>query len=161
MTEVRAKAEVLGALETLDVMQHEELQKAGEEDPSLWIKKDHALSPLVASFRREVKGHYYSGQKRRCCYCSKELDRHQATFDADHILHRSGFPWLMFHLSNIAVCCKTCGGRKSSKNVLVAEGTYPKQPPSESKEYLIVHPHLDEWDEFLTLDKFKRVAESI
>ena len=158
MTEIRAKAEVLGALQTLNLMQHEELQKAGAEDPSLWIKKDHALGQLVAIFRGEVKGYYYNGQKRRCCYCSKELDRHQGTFDADHILHRSGFPWLMFHLSNIAACCKTCGGRKSNKNVLAAEGGHPQQPPSESGDYLIVHPHLDEWDEFLKLDQFRRIV---
>lgn len=158
MSNIRAKAVVLMSLKEISDAQHTVLRQAGEWDSELWLKKGHELTGLVNTFRSEVKGHYYTHQLRRCCYCSKELDRHKASYNADHIIDRSDHPWLMFHMSNIAASCKTCDGRKSNKNVLAHENSFPRSPPEKSEDYLIVHPHLDEWSVHLDFDRFERVV---
>lgn len=157
MNSFRSRAPTPTSIPGLDTQQHEHLQRRGAEDANLWTGRPDSDAHLINTFRREVKFHFYHHQKRRCCYCSKELDRHGGSFDAEHILDRSRHPWLMFHLSNIAVCCKTCGGKKSNKRVLAAPVTCPSEPPDRSTDYLIVHPQIDEWDHFLEYDKFNRV----
>lgn len=53
---------------------------------------------------------------------------------------------------------RTCDGRKSNKNVLAHENSFPRSPPEKSEDYLIVHPHLDEWSVHLDFDRFERVV---
>lgn len=152
----RTKAVVLPALTTLTQEEHDLLRKKGTEDNKFWSTVFTVDQEVIGRFRTEVKRYYYRKQLRRCCYCSKEFDDHGLTYDAEHVIDQSTFPQFMFELNNFAAACKMCNGAKSNKNILV-ENEVPVAVPSDSTDYTIVHPHLDEWDDFLHFDEFERI----
>jgi hypothetical protein len=153
----RSRPPALVALTALDAAAHETLKQACKASPSFWTAPPEEHKETVRAFKKEVKEHYFHGQTRRCCYCSKELDDHHGTFDAEHILDRKEFPEFMFELSNIAAACKPCNGAKSIKSALVAAVPKPTVIPDTSHAYRIVHPLLDEWGEHLEMDDLNRI----
>ena len=116
-----------------------------------------AISEQVKAFREEAKDYYHRFQGRRCCYCSIELGEHKAGYDAEHVLDKSTYPEFMFELRNICVACKDCNTAKSNKPVL-ANAARPAKIPSDQTDYLILHPHLDEWATHLAYDQIGRIA---
>jgi hypothetical protein len=102
----------------------------------------------IDAVRKQIKVHYIAEQQCRCCYCNQELPtQNNAVWDAEHIISRSYRPAFMFEPRNLAVSCKDCNIAKSESNVLKNKNrkTFPKN----STDYLIVHPHFDEYDEHI------------
>jgi hypothetical protein len=159
MPDIRRKAEVLAAIASLTTEQHNRLRVEGASNSKYW-NDDGEDATLIATFRAELKRYYYFRQRRLCCYCSKTLDEHQATYDAEHILDKDMHPQFMFEPENLAAACKTCNGAKSNKCVL---GTIVALVaiPAESDCYVIVHPHLDEWQDHLAYDGIGRVLPKV
>jgi hypothetical protein len=60
---------------------------------------------------------------------------------------KTDYPKFLFSEKNLAISCKDCNSVKSNKNVLVN----PKRKtfPNKSKDYTIVHPHFDVYDEHI------------
>lgn len=150
----RQRVDALVKLKTLSNDEHHQLREAGLADEAVWgPKKEDPLYLLVASFKSEVKTYYYWGQECRCCYCSSELPKHGRSFDAEHILDKSTYRQFMFDLNNFGVACPVCNTHKSKKNVLTSgENAGLAALPIQPDEYLIVHPHLDEWSHYLMVD---------
>ncbi len=150
----RQRVNALATLKTLSSDEHRHLRESGLADETVWSpKKEHPLYRDVASFKSEVKNYYYWGQECRCCYCSSELPKHGRSFDAEHILDKSTYRQFMFDLNNFGVACPVCNTHKSKKNVLTSGGNAGLTAlPTEPDEYLIVHPHLDEWSRYLMID---------
>ncbi|MBN3865213.1 hypothetical protein HCU66_23665 [Pseudomonas frederiksbergensis] len=157
MPNIRAKADVLGVINKITAEEHEQLKRDGLANKKHWGIKEGESARVVATFKKEVKKYYYHRQARRCCYCSKELDPHNGSFDAEHILDKDTYPQFMFSLENIAAVCKTCNGAKSSKNV-IAPGVDVASVPADSRHYLLVHPHKDEWNDYLDYDRIGRIV---
>ncbi|MEN4920729.1 hypothetical protein ABE485_18810 [Achromobacter spanius] len=158
MPRARHRANVLNPLVKIDSNQHTHLRRQGAQGGHYWnIDEHHVDHSLVTAYRSEVKDHYYYRQARRCCYCSKELDKHKRSYDAEHIISKDSCPHLMFETNNIAASCLQCNGAKYITNVLAGEAK-PDSVPIDSKDYIIVHPHLDEWENHLEFDKFERVV---
>jgi hypothetical protein len=153
----REKAAPLIQLATLNKKEHLKLKTAGAKNHRLWSDKKCKHQNLVDKFRTEVKDHYFWQQANRCCYCSMELQRNSRVFDAEHILDKSSFPEFMFHPENIAVACVICNTHKSAKPVLSNDNVRPVTIPTESSDYKILHPHLDEWDQHLRFDEIGRI----
>lgn len=152
----RTKASALDALVSLSAQEHSDLTIKGAADYKYWNIKTAPDAEVVGRFRAEAKTYYYRKQIRRCCYCSIELDGNQRSYDAEHILDKRTYPHFMFELNNIAVSCKTCNGKKSKKAVLV-KGASTATVPTDTNCYLLVHPHLDEWDTYLDYDRIGRI----
>lgn len=150
----RQRVDALAELKTLSSDEHNQLRNSGIADVSVWApKKEHPLYKLVTSFKSEVKTYYYWGQECRCCYCSSELPKHGRSFDAEHILDKSTYRQFMFDLNNFGVACPVCNTHKSKKNVLASgDDAGLAALPAEPSDYLIVHPHLDEWSHYLMVD---------
>ncbi|NBF14156.1 hypothetical protein GV729_02565 [Pseudomonas sp. Fl4BN2] len=157
MPNIRRKAEVLEVFRTVTKAQHDQLKVDGVGNKALWSETDGVLGVIVKQFKSETKEHYYRRQGRLCCYCSKELDAHNGSFDAEHIIDKDGYPQFMFCLENIAAVCKTCNGAKSNKYVL-APGVGVDDIPLEPHHYLLVHPHKDEWSDHLDYDAIGRIV---
>jgi len=157
MPKTRSKAECLAALKTLSQDEHAQLKASGAVDSKYWNIAGTPEGKLVSSFRAEVKKYYYYKQSRMCCYCSKELDSHKGSFDAEHILDKDTYPQFMFELANISAACKTCNGVKGNSPVLAGDGV-PAVIPKDSEAYLIVHPHNDEWTNHLDFDQIGRIV---
>lgn len=152
-------AEVGGALWNDEVKKKkkkkkEEQKEEQKEEDEKARKKERAL---IKAFKSEVKSHYWTEQNTRCCYCSKELDKSQNSFDAEHIIDKHFYPQFMFELNNLAAACKTCNRKKLDSEVLVKSDEPIKSVPDKSADYLIVHPLLDEWDDFFKYDSINRI----
>lgn len=153
----RRRADALVALANIGAADHARLKRLGEADNQFWDTKDEAHKALIAAFKSEVKEYYWRSQARRCCYCSKELEKSKAGYDAEHIIHKNEFPQFMFELANLSVSCKTCNGVKNNKHVLALNVSFAVVPRL-SREYTIVHPHLDEWSDHFTYDAINRIV---
>lgn len=154
----REKAAPLIQLTSIDKAEHGTLKTDGAKNHRLWSDAQYQHRHLVESFRSEVKNHYFWHQANRCCYCSMELQPSARVFDAEHILDKAGFPEFMFHTENIAVACVICNTHKSAKSVLTSDNVRPVTIPTESSDYKILHPHLDEWDHHLRFDEIGRIS---
>lgn len=153
----RERAQPLKEVTSISRLQHQRLLQRGAKNHKFWSTKSKLFLPLVAKFKEEIKNHHLFHQRGMCCYCSTELLPHGRTFDAEHILDKSTFPEFMFDLENFAVACVLCNTHKSAKAVLKRKAPRPASIPRRSRDYTIVHPHLDEWDEYLFIDSIGRI----
>jgi len=98
--------------------------------------------------RDVIKDHYIAEQDFHCCYCRRQtLSKNKADWQGDHVIARNSHAQFMFEPRNLAICCRSCNGAKSDKNVL--RNPNRKTFPVKSSDYLIVHPHFDEYDEHI------------
>lgn len=156
MTRIRARVAILPTLKKLTQEDHQTLKAQGALDKKFWNIEIPPFAAKVNVFRAETKKHYYFAQMRSCCYCSIELVDHHGSFDAEHIIDKDTYPQFMFEFTNLAASCKTCNGAKSNSAVLVSTFV-PLSIPLNSADYLIVHPHLDEWDDHFVYDIIGRI----
>ncbi|MFM0719920.1 HNH endonuclease [Paraburkholderia strydomiana] len=153
----RMKAPVLKKLKKINAAQHQTLRAAGNGNPKYWDNQPTVgEQALFASFKSEVKDYYRAKQGLMCCYCSVFLHDDHSMFDAEHIIDKSGHSSIMFELNNLAAACRPCNRAKSRKSVL-ATGVAAPPVPIQDIDYQIVHPHLDDWDDYLEFDEFNRI----
>lgn len=152
----RVRVNAMVAPRAIDAAAHQNLRNAALSIHKFWDNPgDH--KPLLAQFKLDIKDYYYWGQFRRCCYCSSLLSASQATWDAEHILDKSGYPEFMMELNNLAAACRPCNTGKGVRSALTVSTSKPTTIPNKSEAYKIVHPHLDDWGKYLEFDKFGRV----
>lgn len=156
MTKIRARVTILPTLKNLTDADHQILKMQGGLDKKFWSIETPPFGVKVSAFRAETKTHYYFAQRRSCCYCSIELVDHHGTFDAEHIIDKDTYPQFMFEFTNLAASCKTCNGAKGNSAVLISTSV-PLSIPLDSADYLIVHPHFDEWDDYFVYDSIGRI----
>jgi len=95
--------------------------------------------------KKYIKNHYIKQQDYTCCYCKQRNEvSHNAVWDTEHIIPKSKYPNFLFEPKNLCISCKDCNLAKSNKNVL--NNINITLFPSKSENYIIVHPHLDEYD---------------
>lgn len=152
----RAKPPIFTSPKSFTDDEHQSLKTKGAADKHFWDTKEPADKAVITKFKNEIKEYYWNGQLRRCCYCSSELQSHKATYDAEHIIDKSGHPQFMFEYANLAVACKVCNRGKWTAEITLSPLTNPA-PPSLSSDYTIVHPHLDEWHDHLEFDRWNRI----
>lgn len=115
---------------------------------------------LVDDFKTSLKKHlYFISQGRYCCFCGIELQLHDATKDLEHLISKSGKVNNVFELKNIAISCKDCNIPKGKLKVTIDSINEESDPIGlYSGDYIIVHPHYDEWQEHFYIDNFGRVS---
>lgn len=102
----------------------------------------------AADVRKTIKDHYIAEQDFRCCYCQqKTLSKNNAVWDGEHVIARDARPEFMFEPRNLAISCKDCNLAKRQKNVL--KNPKRKTFPAKSEDYLIVHPHFDDYGKYI------------
>ncbi|MFE4230367.1 HNH endonuclease [Arthrobacter sp. NPDC056886] len=122
-------------------------------DANLWSHADYE------DLKKEVKTHYIIEQGYKCAYCDRmNVTTNHSQWDVDHIISRGSSPRFLFEPTNLAVSCRDCNITKSDKEVLRRPGR--KTLPRNSSDYIIVHPHYDEygehigWIDFICYPKF-------
>lgn len=113
-------------------------------------QKDHRYwnDPSVDLVRAEIKDHYIAEQNRRCCYCNREYPtNNKAVWDGEHIIAKSLAPHFMFEPRNLAASCKDCNIAKGEDEVRVNPNR--KAFPDQSQQYIIVHPHFDDYNDHI------------
>lgn len=120
-----------------------------EKSGSYWDKTDDGE---LRDVKKYIKDHYIAVQDYICPYClQRNVVEHNGAWDAEHIIPKDSHPQFMFHEKNLCVSCKDCNGEKLNKNIL--KNPRRKTFPTESEDYLIVHPHIDEYGRHIRVIK--------
>lgn len=115
-----------------------------------WNNKSNEDS--LAKIKKHIKGHYIEVQDYTCVYCKQRVEiKHNAVWDAEHIIPKDKYPDFMFEPENLCISCKDCNQEKLNKNVLTNEDR--KTFPKESKDYKIIHPHFDTYHKHIKILK--------
>lgn len=102
----------------------------------------------LQEIKDRIKSHYHAVQNTVCPYCKRQLDsRNGRNWDIEHIISRSSVSNFMFEPKNICMACVDCNTEKSDKTVTTSKAK--SHYPSRSEQFLIIHPHYDEYDDFL------------
>jgi len=118
----------------------------GRKEGTYWDNRDKE----IAEIKSEIKDCYLLQQDYACVYCQQRIQvEHHAAWDTEHIIPKSSHPQFMFVPQNLCVACKDCNNEKRVKDVLVnpSRVTFP----TSSKDYLIFHPHFDEFSTHIRL----------
>lgn len=107
--------------------------------------EDNRLTP----FRHRVRDYYLDLQNRRCIYCRTKIKTGQAPAEVEHIVAKSNRPEWMYEPFNLAVVCKSCNTKKSTKKILTDKDT--PQLPHDSTQYKIIQPHIDRYSEHINI----------
>lgn len=104
-------------------------------------------TPIQTSLRGAIRRHYLKEQKYHCAYCNRlRQDNHGYNWDIDHIIPKSTHAHFTYEPNNFAVTCKECNIKKDDYNVLVKGANAAVKYPKERGDYLLVHPHFDEYE---------------
>ncbi|OPA89695.1 hypothetical protein BFW86_14580 [Pseudomonas fluorescens] len=123
------------------------------KDPDYW--SDKSLEKL----KSRVKDHYIDAQGVRCCYCNNHLNsKNHRVWDVEHIAARARHARFMFEPKNLAASCPDCNLRKGDKEVLV--NPRRKTYPTKSKDFKIIHPHYDAYDQHISYKDYVYVPVS-
>ncbi len=102
----------------------------------------------VTNIKLRIKKHYISEQGQKCAYCKAVLPtNHGAVWDTEHIIDKDSFPQWVFEPLNLCISCKDCNGAKGTRGVTKSV-TY-KSFPKNASNYLIVHPHFDNYEDHI------------
>ncbi len=152
----RHRAPVLHPLVSMTDEEHLEIKQLAFDKVVDWSTSDGIYGARITRFREEVKEHYFTAQRRRCCYCSIELHDHKITYDAEHILDKAEYPEYMFEPGNLAASCRLCNQSKYNHSVSASGQRFLTLSRDEG-DYSIVHPHLDDWNDHLRFDLIGRI----
>lgn len=116
---------------------------------SYWDNVDDKELGIVKKY---IKEHYIRIQDFTCAYCKQRIEvKHNGIWDIEHIIPKDKYPKFMFSPLNLCVSCKDCNQQKSNKNIL--KNKQRKTLPTETGDYLIIHPHLDDYSKHMKILK--------
>lgn len=106
------------------------------------VKEDWKEGKLE-DFKHRVRKFYAKAQNYKCAYCRMDVSLSTSYFEIEHIVPKSIHPEWMYEPLNLCVVCSICNSVKNDKEVLLE----PKNTelPTKSADYLIVHPHMDNY----------------
>lgn len=106
----------------------------------------------IIDLKGHIKKFYIAEQQHRCAFCNQIIrstnGRH---WDIEHIIPRDTCAYFMFASQNLCVSCIDCNSNKGVKKVTSSKAK--KRLPNKSENYLIYHPHFDNYDDHLVVIK--------
>jgi len=104
----------------------------------------------VTKLKSDIKKHYIAQQGKKCAYCQVNLHtNHGRVWDTEHIICRNSNPEWTFEAANLCTSCLDCNQAKGKRSV--TKSTTYKKFPKMSRNYTIVHPHFDTYDEHISV----------
>lgn len=100
------------------------------------------------TIKKNIIDHLRPQQGNACCYCKKQLGHDIAEVDIEHIIPKSQYDKFTFKSENLALSCKPCNTKKSTKEVLKKE---IKNYPRSSSNFKIIHAHYDNYFEHIDI----------
>ena len=118
---------------------------------------DHDAWPLrpfrnkLKSVKQKIRDFHMQRQGNNCCYCKVNIyGVGPFGVDQEHVLPKSKFKDLSYTISNLSVSCKPCNMEmKGSRVDFLVDSDAVHMQHESSDQYLIVHPNLDRWSDFL------------
>lgn len=113
-------------------------------EPKDWNKQ------IFESIRNRIREELFQEQNETCPYCNFEIRDCGHTPEIEHIVPKKLHLNFMFESRNLCVACRTCNVSKSKKETLVDPNVAIY--PTSGNDFIIVHPHFDNWDDHLELE---------
>lgn len=103
--------------------------------------------------RTKILGHLGPLQQNCCAFCEMKLGV-TCYAEIEHILPKSTYLRFMFEPLNLVLACHVCNTSKSVSDV--SSPPAPTAYPTSGNNFIIVHPHFDEYSDhiFLKYDVF-------
>lgn len=130
---------------TLSDKDNGDIYKASHGKP----RKEDWDNKCLDSFKEHIRTYYRKLQHCKCAYCRMDISMATSYFTIEHIVPKSMYPEWMYNPKNICLSCAVCNSSKNDKNVLRG-GNYVTLP-TETSEYIIVHPHKDRYSEHIEI----------
>ncbi len=106
------------------------------------------------ALRKSIKEYYCKVQGYRCVYCQQEFKaKHGRQWDVEHIAAKSLYPRFMYEPQNLCVSCIECNEKKLNAEVFHSGSKKLNKIPEKSDAYIIVHPHLDKYEDHIEVIK--------
>lgn len=103
---------------------------------------------IFDTIKKNIIDHLRPQQGNACCYCKKQLGHDIGEVDIEHIIPKSRYGQFTFTPKNLALSCKPCNTKKSTKEVLKSE---VKSHPRTSSNFKIIHAHYDNYFEHINI----------
>lgn len=108
--------------------------------------------PIFSSIKNSIIEYLRAQQGNTCCYCKYQLGFDIKEVDIEHIVPKGGrkgeYEKFTFEKNNLALSCPACNTKKSTKDVL---NNKVLSYPTDGKDFIIVHAHLDNYSEHITI----------
>ena len=106
--------------------------------------------PDLNDLKSKIKAHYLKVQKHHCPYCQMQIRvSNHRNWDTEHIIPRTTVPYFMFEPQNLCVSCTDCNNSKKAQKVTNSKAK--TNLPIKSEQYLIIHPHFDNYKDHITV----------
>ncbi|WP_394884253.1 HNH endonuclease [Clostridium butyricum] len=120
----------------------------GETD---WKKA--ALQPI----KDDIRDYLYQINDNKCYFCKSKIDNATNNETIEHIISKDKCPNFTFKPENLTMACSDCNRIKNDDDVLNSSITNPENLdfynyPSQSNDYIIVHPYFDEYSDHIDID---------
>ena len=109
--------------------------------------QNHWESSYLDGFKEQFRDYMLRKQNYVCAYCRLELHPNEVTPEIEHIVPKSEKPDWMYEPFNLCISCKLCNTKKNTKEVL--RDNRVTELPHNSDAYLLIHPHLDRYSDFI------------
>lgn len=107
---------------------------------------------IFSSIKNNIIKYLRIQQGNTCCYCKYQLGFDIKEVDIEHIVPKGGrkgeYEKFTFEKNNLALSCPACNTKKSTKDVL---NNKVLSYPTDGKDFIIVHAHLDNYSEHITI----------
>lgn len=112
-------------------------------------RKEDWESKCLDSFKGHVRTYYKKLQNYKCAYCRMDISMATSYFTIDHVVPKSTHEEWMYNPINLCLSCAVCNSSKNNKNVLKRDNY--ESLPTETSEYIIVHPHKDRYSDHIEI----------
>lgn len=121
----------------------------GETD---WKKA--ALQPI----KDDIRDYLYQINDNKCYFCKSKIDNATNNETIEHIISKDKCPNFTFKPENLTMACSDCNRIKNDDDVLNSSINNPENLdfynyPSQSNDYIIVHPYFDEYFDHIDIDE--------
>lgn len=130
----------------------QEIQLINNKLNSLTFSADSWSDDDISLLKTRIKTYYISEQNNKCPYCKKIIpSNNHRLWDIEHIISRVDAEKFMFEAENLCAACIDCNGAKSNKKVTTSRAQI--RLPRRSDQYLIIHPHFDDYNSHILVVK--------
>lgn len=137
----------------LKLVDQEAIERATTDPPNgdNWGRQLNELK----NFKESLKRFLTVQQKNTCAYCRLPIF-YRMKKPIEHIIPKGTYPQFTFEVRNLTLTCDYCNTKKNDKDTLAISlreryrRHNERQYPSTSNDFLIVHPHFDDY--FIHID---------
>lgn len=104
----------------------------------------------MSGFKDNLREFLCPLQNSRCAYCRMKIHANEATPEVEHIVPKSLKPKWMYEPFNLCLSCKLCNTKKGHSKPVLRNNDIDLLPTN-SDDYLLVHPYIDRYSEHIEL----------